>query len=1136
MNYTFGEAINIKKCIEFSIDKKKKSLGEYMNTKKDFELWVLSSIKNNGTSFVEIKKNVEKEIEKSINKENLMDIISDLEKNRFLTVKNNKVYPKYEFEVILGEIAALVLEKFGPLQIRDLSKFISKHIAEDKSIRDIEAIIKEYRYIEIYNPTYTGGKGISKIYYPRGKGQEKINQAIKIYKNPDKRYDLRKKLGILSDEQKKTHEEIKDKQVKERDSCSISELFDYITNSDHINGEIKQSIELEEKEARYDDNFDLLNEKIWEYLKEEKNIDKLYTHQASAINALYNNKNPFITTSNASGKTFTYVLPIIDTLIDNPNKKFLYISPTKSLAQDQKNTFNELGKEIIDKEIAKNYDGHTSEEDRKRILKNFPNVILTNEHMLHYNILYNHEKWHTFFKDLEYIIIDESHWYKGVFGSHVSNLFRRLNIISSYHGAYPQYICLSATIGNANTFAEDLISKEVVVIDNDGSPSWKKTLALFESGEEEEGSIFTDICYIIAEHVASQFMTLAFGKSRNMVESMTKVTREKLEPMMRKKIESYRAGIPRKKRREIEELIFNGTLKGIISTSAMELGIDIGNLDSVILAGYPGSLGSFWQRANRAGRSNIESDVFFAAMNNPLDQYFLRNPEELLSNNFENAIINPENEKIKEQHSVCLRSEINSKYLRKFKNGYEIDNYTNLDNFIDSTLKLPPTKNERAGVSINEHEKISLRGVDNKPVAIEYRGEKIGETNTLRAPKEVYPGAIYMVHGEKYEVKSYDGSRAIVEKHPHDESTYPVTKKSISIENSEKSKELQGRDIILGKGKLKVDEYYIKYFRKNKHGDIINTCPLNFNPNTMNVDGLWFVFSQNYINEHTHIDFNYALHGLTHTLINLSPIQALCDISDISGSHHMKHENLRNNPGLFLYETNEYGVGLLENIYENMINLLEKSHKLLSTCDCENGCPNCIQHSSCPMDNNDLDKQDTIMLIEDILSTFEGIKEKDIMDIRDYIGEEESKHLEYKETFLFDTYQKKANKKLKSATVKEICAFANSDGGRLVIGVDDKYHDVTGLERDFELMNKGKDEFELQLNREITNKLGKVFAANHVDINFHEIEGNIICIIEVSPSEKPVFFDNDDFYVRIGSSSMPLDKKEMNEYIEEHFQ
>lgn len=1110
-----------------------------MMDNKELELWVLMSVGNNGADIEEIRNYVATNSYENIDTEKVQQLISGLAKANYLKLENNKVYPKYDEDVVLEEIICLVLEIHGPMQIRDVSTYVHKNYVVHKRITDIETIVKYNRHLAKTQPR----QGVPRLFYLKEQEGNTLSNAVNTYQNPIERLKFREMLGIATEEEKEKTGIVIDRQVQERDPCSISELFNHISNSEHINGSIFECIELDEKDPIYDKNFKFLNEKIWEYLKNDRGIEYLYSHQASAINALYDHKNPFITTSNASGKTFTYVLPVIDALLENPDEKFLYISPTKSLAHDQKNTFNDFGKAILGREIAKNFDGHTQDEERKRIMQCFPNVILTNEHMLHYNILREHDKWHSFFKDLKYIIIDEAHWYKGVFGSHVSNLIRRFNIISSFHGAYPQYICISATIGNPQDFAEDLIGKEVVVIDNDGSPSYKKTLVLFEPSDDDEyGSIFTDLCYIIAEHMASQFKTLAFGKSRNMVESMAKVTREKVEHGMKKKIVPYRAGIPRKKRREIEDNIFSGLCTGIISTSAMELGIDIGDLDSVVLAGYPGSLGSFWQRANRAGRSNRESDVFYVPMINPLDQYFLRNPQELLSNNYESALINPDNEKILEQHAVCLRSEINVEFLKKFKRGYEIDNYINLNNYIDYTLKLPPTKDEKAGVSINQHDKISLRGVTSNLVTVEHNGVSIGETDTIRAPKEVFPGAIYMVHGDKYLVRTYNGKTAIVEKHLQDESTYPVTSKKISIEGTETSKELQGRDIILGKGRLKVIEYYHQYVRKNKHGDVVETSPLNFNPNTMYVDGFWLVLSEEYVNDHQDIDFNYALHGLTHTLINLSPIQALCDISDISGHHDMKHENLRGNPGLFIFETSEYGVGLIDNIYENIIPLLEKSHRLLTSCNCKEGCPNCIQYPSCSLDNVDLNKHDTIKLIEDILSTYERDLGKEVIDIREYLREEESKHLEYKETFIYCIERKQKYKPLKEACVKEICAFANSEGGKLIIGVDDRYHNVVGLERDFKVLTEGKkplfkgeDELELQLNRSIVKLAGPVLASKYVDISFRNIKGKTICVVDVKSSNEPVLFKKDKFYVRLGSSSEPLDKQQMNEYIKDHF-
>lgn len=936
-----------------------------INEKKLLEIHVLCSITKDGKKYLPIKNIVESKMNKSINDNQLKEIISGLISSRFLEDKSGYLYPKYDYEIALSEVACLALEIWGPLQLRDLSTYIKSQISENMNITKIEGIIKAARHIRIYAPTIYDAQKISNLYL-LPEQLESVGIRVREYKDPRMRFELRRKMGILSGEELKKGIKIIEKELKERGPIEVENLLAFIEGSKHIKGKMKKKINLQEKDGELGALKRHLHESIWSFLR-SKGINELYSHQTKAIENIVSHNNVVVSTSAASGKTFIYMLPIINILIDNPNATFLYIAPTKSLAQDQKNKFNELSSNILGKKIAKNFDGHTPKEERKKILKKIPNVIVTNEHMLHYVILPDHEKWKKFFSDLEIVIIDEIHWYKGVFGSHVSNIFRRLNIISALYNSYPQYVGLSATIGNPKEFAEKLTGKRIVVIDEDGTPKYKKILVLFEPNIED-GSGFSDSAQIIAEHVASHLMVLYFGRSRNMVEMMTKTVRERLEPKLREFVASYRAGLIRDDRREIEGKFFDGKIRALNSTSAMELGIDVGDLDTVIIFGYPGSISSFWQRANRAGRRNKTSLVFYIPMDNPLDQFFFQNPTELLKDKFESALINPDNENIVEQHIKCLIDEIGRDFLEEFQKRYQMEFFNNLERFIETSLSHPALINEKAGISLNPQWDISLRSSSNECIKIYRDRKEIGETDGTRAPKELFPGAIYMAQGEKFLVKdlSFADKKAYVKYYPLDESTAVISKKDISIEEYDTSREIIGREFMMGKGRLKVKEYLIEYIRTNSKGDILARGKLNYEPKSALVDGLWLIFSNEFKDRNPHIDFPVAMHGLEHLITNLTPIHALCDLNDLSGAYFNRHRNLKGNSGIFIFENNEYGVGIVENVYNNMEELLSESLSLLKSCDCHHGCPRCIHSPYCSSENRDLDKNETKKLIEAI--------------------------------------------------------------------------------------------------------------------------------------------------------------------------
>ena len=493
------------------------------------EIEILSSIKKRGIPIKALVERVYERTKGEFTRDEIREAINNMVDYKFLDIEKDLVYPPYkDYEFIITEIARLTLEIFGPLQIRDLSKYILNSLdEEDIKIMEIEGIIKSRgrRYIIQKSPPYHLKGKVSELYCLRGRIED-IGKRFREYSDLNIRHKIREELGILSEEEKAYQEKMTKKQIRDTGKHSVDEIINILKHDENIRSKIAFQKELPPKDGKYRMPNITLDEKILSYLK-SKGINSLYSHQALAIEKVMSKRDVILSTSSASGKSMSYIIPIIQILIDSPNAKFLYIAPTKALAQDQKNKINEFSRAVLGKEIAKTFDGHTPYEQKQEILRKFPNLILTNEHELHYGILPNHENWRKFLKNLELIIVDEVHWYKGVFGAHVANIFRRLNIITSYYNSFPTYICLSATIGNPGEFAEKLIGKKVDVITEDSAPKPKRELVLWEPNIED-GSVFSDVAHIIGKHVAAHLMTLFFGRSRNMVEMMTKAVKEKL--------------------------------------------------------------------------------------------------------------------------------------------------------------------------------------------------------------------------------------------------------------------------------------------------------------------------------------------------------------------------------------------------------------------------------------------------------------------------------------------------------------------------------------------------------------------------------------------------------------------------------
>ena len=705
-----------------------------------------------------------------------------------------------------------------------------------------------------------------------------------------------------------------------------------------------------------------LSPEILELLKWSK-IEKLYNHQVKAIKALKHSKDIVISTPTASGKSLIYNLPVIEKIINNKNTKALYIFPLKALEQDQLKGLQNLTSIMQNGRVSANiYDGDTPPGERKKIKNHFPNIIMTNPDMLHKGIIAYHEKWAEFFSNLSFVVIDEVHTYRGIFGSHFSQIIKRLKRICLLYNTTPQFILSSATIQNPGDFCRKLIDKDVEVISDNGAP---KSGQHFIFINPESSTIFLS-AQIFIQCLKSGLRTIAFTKSRKVTE-LINMWVQQLEPGLKNIVSSYRAGFLPDERRFIEGELSRGELRGVISTSALELGIDIGYLDVCLLVGYPGTIINTWQRGGRVGRSGHESIIALIADQDALDQYFIKHPTLLFKQSFESAIIDPDNAHVIRAHLPCAAAE--SPITLQDKRFWNRDLLGHLD-FLESTGKLSRTsEGEGKWFSTRKrpHLNVNIRSLgETYTIFDKETGEAIGTIDGIRALKECHPGAIYLHRAKTYHVERLNiGKRdIIVSKANLKYFTKIKSEKETDIIKITDSKP-EGQ-FVVRLGKLKVTETITGYEKRRVHGqELMGTFPLDLPPQIFETIGLWLEIEPVIVKmvESKGLHFMGGIHAIEHGVISLFPLFALCDRNDIGGISYTFHPDVEK-AAIFIYDGYPGGVGLAKRGFDIILQLLNSTLELIKGCQCEYGCPACIYSPKCGSGNKPLDKNAAILILE----------------------------------------------------------------------------------------------------------------------------------------------------------------------------
>ncbi len=707
-------------------------------------------------------------------------------------------------------------------------------------------------------------------------------------------------------------------------------------------------------------------------------LTRLYSHQAQAINYLREGHNVIVATSSASGKSLIYHSAALEALLASKNNRVLYLFPTKALAQDQLRSLRELFcPALLQISEAATFDGDTPQSERAEIKKH-ARLILTNPDMLHLGILPNHRYWSNFLRYLRYVVIDEAHAYRGVFGSHVAIVLRRLRRLCEHYGSKPQFICCSATVANPGEHAERLTGVLFKVVDNDSSPRGKKEFVfwnppLIDPAKSLRRSANSEATYLFTELVNQGVRTLTFARTRRLTELIYVYSKQRLEeinPSRSKLIKPYRAGYLPEQRRQIEKELFSGKLMGAVATTALELGIDIGDLDATVLAGYPGSIASTWQQAGRSGRSQGESMSFLIAFDSPLDQYFMRHPEAFFGRNVENALVNPQNQYILRAHLLCAAWE---KPLSASDEAFFSTAYLQERKALEEQGLLRE-RNGRWYLSpaiTYPAQSVNIRSISNVNYSVvdASSGALMETVEASVAFFQIHPGAIYLHQGESYLIVKLDLTSHTAYAVPTDVNYYTQTKELNDLHILKVLSEQSIGGIKVYLGEVEVTTEVVGFKKKAQFTEeVIGEEPLDLPPLTFSTIALWFDLPETSENELAELELDFAggLHAVEHAAIGILPLFALCDRNDIGGLSTPLHPDT-GRAQVFIYDAYPGGIGIAERGFAIIKELWQATFNTITECPCEEGCPSCIQSPKCGNNNKPLDKKAAQRLLEKVL-------------------------------------------------------------------------------------------------------------------------------------------------------------------------
>ncbi|HKL77899.1 MAG TPA: DEAD/DEAH box helicase, partial [Gammaproteobacteria bacterium] len=696
-----------------------------------------------------------------------------------------------------------------------------------------------------------------------------------------------------------------------------------------------------------------------------RGMERLYSHQAAGVAAARRGEHVVAMTPTASGKSLIYNLPVLEAALADPQATALYVFPLKGLEQDQVGALDALMAELdLHPEAgprerapvrgAEVYDGDTPTARRRKIRERPPTALFTNPDMLHQALLPHHDKWAAFFANLRYVVVDEIHTYRGVFGSAAAQVFRRLRRVARHYGADPQFIACSATIANPGELAEDLTGAAFTAVTDSGAPAGGKHVYFVRP----EGSPYTAATHLFRRCLGGGLKTIAFTRARRATELIYQWATEAGDALAGR-ISPYRAGFLPAERRDIERRLFNGELDGVVSTSALELGVDIGELDACVLVGYPGSVASTWQRAGRVGRRGEDAVIFLVAGNDALDQYLMRHPDTFFGRSHEAVTVDPANPRLLAQHLPCAAAELPLAADDAVYAGAATAD------FLDGLAGLRREGETWYPGVPDPHRAVGLRAVGASFPIVDESGTALGEADGDRVLREAFPGAIYLHRGRTYRIEALDleGRRAVARPVSVDYYTRALSDEDTTIRATHRRR--RGRRLIPHWGELRITRRVTSYERRRTaDGKRIEVHDLDLPATTLDTEGLWLPVTgaaQAAVTGGGH-ELPGALHAAEHALIKLLPLFALCDATDIGGVSYPVYPPL-GGPYIFIYDGYTGGIGFTRRGFETLGDWLTTTLQALRECPCAAGCPACVQDPQCGNANEPLDKNGAIALL-----------------------------------------------------------------------------------------------------------------------------------------------------------------------------
>jgi len=690
-------------------------------------------------------------------------------------------------------------------------------------------------------------------------------------------------------------------------------------------------------------------------------VDTLYAHQREAWDAAQRGEHLIVTTGTASGKTLAFNLPVLDALAREPKNRALYLYPTKALAQDQARALGELA---VPRVRAAIYDGDTPHERRGQI-RRWANAILTNPDMLHLGVLPRHDLWADVLHNLRYVVVDEAHVYRGVFGSHVANVLRRLRRLARVYGSDPQFLFASATIANPGELAHSLLGVGATVIGGDAAPRAERTVALWNPPLLDpdlglRASALGEASRLLAQLVQRDLRTICFAKSRKAVELVHRMASDRLDTERRQRLAPYRAGYTPQQRRDIERRLVAGELLGVTATDALELGIDIGLLDCAISVGFPGTVASLRQQWGRAGRRG-HGLAMLVASEDALDQYFMREPETLLGRRVEAAISDFSNPRILDGHVAAAAYEAPVD---------DADRATLGDEALERAPHVPELQHTKHGWVWAGKDypaaRTQLRSASSDAFTVidASTGTLLGIVERERAYSTVHEGAVYLHLGEQWLVRELDlaARRVVVE--PFGGDYYTQAKKETSTDIDEPLRVERRSGLELTFGRVAVTEQVVAYQQKQiRDQSTIATIALDLPETTFETEAVWYIPTARQLDGLDAMPkLLSSLHAAEHSMIALLPLWAMCDRWDIGGLSTNLHPDT-GQPTVFIYDGHPGGVGIAERGFEQFEGWVADTARLLAGCPCEHGCPSCVQSPKCGNLNEYLDKEGALTLL-----------------------------------------------------------------------------------------------------------------------------------------------------------------------------